>query len=78
MKKSSIIFGSQSELKAFEAIDKHLPEGCRLYANTPLAHIVEIHKDELNEREWNLSLKAWAQAREAHLHLSQAVSEAIG
>lgn len=58
MKKSSIIFGSNSELKAYEAIDKHLPEGWRLYANTPLSQIVEIKKEELTEKKWNFYLKS--------------------
>lgn len=58
MKKSNIIFGSNSELKAYEAIDKHLPEGWRLYANTPLSQIVEIGRNELTEKKWNFYLKS--------------------
>jgi len=51
MKKSTIIFGSNSELRAYEAIDRHLPEGWRLYANTPLSQIVEIQKEELSGKK---------------------------
>jgi len=58
MKKSKIIFGSNSELKAFEAIDTHLPGGWKLYANTPLSQIVEIKKEELPEKKWNFYLKS--------------------
>jgi hypothetical protein len=58
MKKATTIFGSKSERRAFEAIDKHLPSGWRLYGNTPLSQIVEIRKDELTEKKWNYYLKA--------------------
>jgi len=50
MKKATTIFGSNSERRAFEAIDKHLPSGWRLYGNTPLSQIVEIRKYELTEK----------------------------
>lgn len=58
MKKSTIIFGSNSELRAYEAIDRHLPSGWRLYANTPLSQIVEVRREELTERKWDVYLKA--------------------
>lgn len=58
MKKSKIIFGSNSELKAYEAIDKCLPGGWRLYANTPLSQIVDIKREELTEKKWDFYLKA--------------------
>jgi hypothetical protein len=57
MKKAKIIFGSGSELRAFDAIDKHLPAGWRLYANTPLPRIVEVERNELPEKKWNFYLK---------------------
>ena len=58
MKKATTIFGSKSERRAFEAIDRHLPSGWRLYGNTPLSKIVEIRKDELTEKKWDYYLKA--------------------
>lgn len=58
MKKATTIFGSKSERRAFEAIDKHLPSGWKLYGNTPLSQIVEIRKGELTEKKWNYYLKA--------------------
>ena len=58
MKKATTIFGSASERRAFEAIEKHLPSGWRLYGNTPLSQIVEIRKDELTEKRWDYYLKA--------------------
>ena len=58
MKKATTIFGSASERRAFEAIEKHLRSGWRLYGNTPLSQIVEIRKDELTEKRWDYYLKA--------------------
>lgn len=58
MKKATTIFGSNSERRAFETINKHLPSGWRLYGNTPLSQIVEIRKVELTEKKWNYYLKA--------------------
>jgi hypothetical protein len=58
MKKSQIIFGSNSELRAFEAIDRHLPDGWRLYGNTPLSQVVEIRREELTQKKWAFYLKA--------------------
>lgn len=58
MKKSNSLFASKSELSAFEAIDKHLPPGWRLFANTPFSRIVEIQREELTEKKWNFYLKA--------------------
>jgi len=57
MKKAKLIFASGSELKAFEAIDRHLPPGWRLYTNIPLSRIVEIDRAELTEKKWNFYLK---------------------
>ena len=58
MKKATTIFGSKSERRAFEAIDKHLPAGWKLYGNTPLSQIVEIRKGEVPDKRWDYYLKA--------------------
>ncbi len=58
MKKSTTIFGSNSELRAYEVIDRHLPLGWRLFANTPLSQIVEVRRKELTEKKWDFYLKA--------------------
>ena len=57
MKKSDTLFGSTSELRAYETIDRHLPFGWRLYANTPFSQIVEVRRQELSEKKWNFYLK---------------------
>jgi hypothetical protein len=58
MKKSKLIFGSRSELEAYEIINKHLPEGWKLYGNTPLSQIVDVKREELAEKKWDFYLKA--------------------
>ena len=57
MKKSSTVFGSTSELRAYETIERHLPTGWRLYANTPFSQIIEVRREELSEKKWNFYLK---------------------
>jgi Protein of unknown function (DUF2726) len=57
MRKARIIFGSQSEKRAFEAITAQLPEGWTLFPNVPLPQIVEVERNELRTREWDFYLK---------------------
>jgi hypothetical protein len=57
MRKARTIFGSSSEMRAFEAITAQLPEGWTLFPNVPFPQIVEAKRHELNNREWDFYLK---------------------
>ena len=44
-------------MRAYETIDRHLPSGWRLYANTPFSAIVEVQREELSQKRWDVYLK---------------------
>jgi hypothetical protein len=58
MNRARIIFGSNSELAAYEAIARQLPHGWKLYGNTPLPQLVVAKCAELTGKEWDYYLKA--------------------
>lgn len=58
VKKSSTVFGSKSEQRAFAVIAAHVPKGFRLYPNLPLSQIVEVERNEVSAVEWDFYLKS--------------------
>ena len=58
MKKSTTVFGSKSERRAFTAIEAHVPEGFKLYPNLPLSQVIEVDRNEISPVEWDFYLKS--------------------
>lgn len=57
MKRTETVFASRSELKAYEVLDHHLPDGWYLYANLPMPRLVSIDRSEVTEKKWQFYLK---------------------